>query len=223
MFTLVRRLASGNVTSTMGESQAKDHVSESARSNEGGRCQDGSDGQEREYSSRLPTEKRQRMLRVDHAGEYGAVRIYEGQLAALGRTSEREKLEEMAEHEREHLRAFESMLPSERARPTLLLPAWHVAGFALGAGSGLLGKEASHRVTKAVEEVISDHYDRQAREASEEGDDYLSSLLARFRDDELEHRDTAEERGAHYSPFPSLIDALVKRGCKVAIWASERI
>ena len=164
-----------------------------------------------------------RMLRVDHAGEYGAVRIYQGQLAALGRTSERPKLEEMAEHEREHLRSFEQILPQRRVRPTALLPIWDVAGFALGALSGLAGINAAHRVTAAVEDVISNHYDKQAKEARFAGDTALAETFEKFRDDELEHKSTAEDSGALQSPVPRAVDAVVKRGCRYAIWASERM
>ena len=105
----------------------------------------------------------QRMLRVDHAGEYGAVRIYEGQLAVLGGTGERATLEEMREHEAAHLRKFDELLPRYRTRPTALLPLWHAGGLALGAVPALFGKEAAYAVTVAVEQNICEHYNDQVR------------------------------------------------------------
>ena len=105
----------------------------------------------------------QRMLRVDHAGEYGAVRIYEGQLAVLGGTGERDTLAEMREHEVEHLKKFDELLPKFRTRPSALLPLWHAGGVVLGAVPALLGKEAAYAVTVAVEQNICDHYNNQVR------------------------------------------------------------
>lgn len=174
-------------------------------------------------ASQLTAAEVSSMLRVDHAGEYGAVRIYQGQLAALGQTNEQAKLQEMAEHEREHLRTFESMLPLRRVRPTALLPLWDAAGFALGAVSGLIGPNAAHRVTAAVEDVISAHYDEQATKARSAGEETLAQTFERFRDEELEHKNTAEDSGAFESPIPRAIDAVVKRGCRYAIWATERM
>ncbi|TDI60301.1 MAG: demethoxyubiquinone hydroxylase family protein, partial [Alphaproteobacteria bacterium] len=109
-----------------------------------------------------PEEMKRRMIRVDHAGEYGALRIYEGQLAVLGRRRVGEVIQKMADGERRHLAVFEKMIVERRVRPTLLSPLWHVAGFALGAGTALMGEKAAMACTVAVEEVIDEHYARQA-------------------------------------------------------------
>lgn len=166
------------------------------------------------------------MLRVDHAGETAAVRIYEGQLAVLGGTAERDVLEEMAAHERAHLRRFDELLPAYRARPTALLPVWEAAGFALGAAGALLGRESAHAVTKAVEEVITEHYNDQLRELRERGyadEELLRRTFRQFRDEEQEHLDVAHERGADAAPMAQPISAVVKAGCKAAIWLSKRV
>ena len=136
-----------------------------------------------------------RILRVDHAGEYGAVRIYEGQLSVLGRTPAAPVIEQMAEKEREHLATFNELLPRRRVRPSLLQPLWHVAGFALGAGSALLGPKAAMACTVAVEEVIDEHY---AKQVALLGDDEkeLRDLCERYRQDEVEHGEEALAQGA---------------------------
>jgi len=171
----------------------------------------------------------ERMLRVDHAGEYGAVRIYQGQLAVLGKTSIGETLEEFLEQEKEHLAKFESILPAERVRPTALLPLWDVAGFALGAGTALLGKEAAMACTVAVETVIGGHYNSQIRMLMEDGEDgkerhkELLQTISKFRDDELEHLDTAIEEDAEQAPMYEAMSGVIKAGCYAAIWMSERV
>lgn len=163
-----------------------------------------------------------RLLRVDHAGEYGAVRIYEGQLAVLGGTQSAEAVAHMAEKEREHLQTFERLLPERRVRPSLLLPVWHVAGFALGAATALLGPKAAMACTVAVEEVIDKHY---ADQVALLGDDEieLRSLCERYRDDELEHRDTALQQGATEAPGYRPLTAIVRAGSRAAIWLAERL
>ncbi len=163
-----------------------------------------------------------RIVRVDHAGEYGAVRIYEGQLRILGRHPEGAVIREMAEKEHQHLATFERMLPERRVRPTLLQPLWHVAGFALGAASALLGARAAMACTVAVEEVIDEHYAKQVRAL---GDDEveLKEICQRYRDDELEHRDTALAHGAERAAGYRPLTTAVKAGSRLAIWLSERI
>lgn len=163
-----------------------------------------------------------RVVRVDHAGEYGAVRIYEGQLRVLGRRPEAAVIAEMAAKEREHLATFERLLPERRVRPTLLQPVWHVAGFALGAASALLGPKAAMACTVAVEEVIDAHY---AKQVALLGDDEpeLREICQRYRDDELEHRDTGLAHGAREAPAYRPLTRLVKAGSRAAIWLSERI
>lgn len=162
-----------------------------------------------------------RMLRVDHAGEYGAVRIYAGQLAVLGDGAARQSIRRMAEQEARHLAAFDRLLPDRRARPTVLSPLWHVAGFALGAASALLGERAAMACTVAVEDVIDEHYAEQARQL---GDDEapLRQVIEEFRGDEIEHRDEALRHGAELAPGYEVLSAAVKAGSRLAIWLSTR-
>lgn len=161
------------------------------------------------------------ILRVDHAGEYGAVRIYEGQLAVLGRTGSGPAIRRMMDQERAHLRALDQMLPAERVRPTLLTPLWHLAGFALGAGTALLGEKAAMACTAAVEEVIDEHYAAQVAELSA-SDPELAGTLERFRRDEVAHREEALEAGAAEAPGYELLSAAIKAGSRLAIWLSTR-
>ncbi|MCG8692257.1 MAG: demethoxyubiquinone hydroxylase family protein [Minwuiales bacterium] len=165
----------------------------------------------------------ERMIRVDHAGEYGAARIYDGQLAVLGnRAASADKIRHMAEQEQHHLATFDRMVVERRVRPTLLSPLWHVAGFALGAGTALLGEKAAMACTEAVEEVIDEHY---AEQLAQLGDDEpeLKQAIEEFRADEIEHRDTARAEGAAEAPGYELLTAAIKRGSKLAIWLSTRI
>ncbi len=172
----------------------------------------------------LPTEDLvDRILRVDHAGEYGARRIYEGQLAVLrGSGGGDPVIRRMAEQERKHLESFERLMVERQARPTLLQPLWHVAGFALGAGTALLGRRAAMACTVAVEEVIDEHYARQARALGEEEPE-LRRLIERYRADEIEHRDIGLAEGAREAPGYDLLTAAVKTGSRLAIWLSERL
>lgn len=164
------------------------------------------------------------MIRVDHAGEYGAVRIYEGQLAVLGKSADRADIEHMAEQEREHLARFNDLIRANRVRPTVLMPLWHVAGFALGAGTALLGEKAAHACTVAVEETIDEHYAEQVAALDAEGDQKeLRDTFEKFRLEELEHRDTALEKGAEEAPGYEVLKAAVKTGSKLAIWLSKRV
>jgi ubiquinone biosynthesis monooxygenase Coq7 len=163
-----------------------------------------------------------RMLRVDHAGEYGATRIYEGQLDVLGRGHAAGVIRQMAEAEKRHLARFETLLQERRVRPTLLHPLWNVAGYALGAATALLGAQAAMACTVAVEEVIDEHYQAQAARLGED-DPALRETILSFRDDEIAHRDLAIARGAEESPAYDLISAVVKTGSRVAIWLSTRL
>ncbi|WP_415236369.1 demethoxyubiquinone hydroxylase family protein [Sneathiella sp.] len=164
----------------------------------------------------------ERIIRVDHAGEFGAVRIYEGQYAVLKNSEEAETIQHMKEQEEVHREKFEQLLADRRVRPTVLTPFWNVAGFALGAGTALLGKEAAMACTEAVEEVIDEHYQHQLEQL---GDDEaeLKETIKKFRDEEIEHRDIAREKGAHEAPGYELLTTAVKTGSKLAIWLSSRV
>ena len=166
----------------------------------------------------------ERMIRVDHAGEYGAVRIYEGQLAVLGQAASRPDIEHMVEQERVHLEKFNSLIRERKVRPTALMPLWHMAGFALGAGTALMGEKAAHACTVAVEEVIDEHYAEQVEALDAEGDEgALCDTFETFRLEELEHRETALGHGAEMAPGYEVLKAAVKTGSKLAIWLSKRV
>ncbi len=165
-----------------------------------------------------------RMIRVDHAGEYGAVRIYEGQLSVLGRSASAPVIEHMAEQERRHLETFNKLIPEHRVRPTALLPLWHVAGFALGAGTALLGEKAAMACTVAVEEVIDEHYAGQVRTLDADGDNNdLRATIEEFRLEEAEHKDAGLKHGAEDAPGYEVLTGLIKTGSRLAIWLSKRI
>ena len=171
-----------------------------------------------------PKESVERMIRVDHAGEYGAVRIYEGQLAVLGKSASAGVIREMAEQERQHLERFAKLVRERRVRPTALTPLWHVAGYALGAASALLGERAAMACTVAVEEVIDEHYRGQAESLGDDPDEApLRKTIEEFRADELAHRDLALAHDARAAPAHDLLTAAVKLGSRVAIWLSTRI
>lgn len=164
----------------------------------------------------------ERVIRVDHAGEYGAQRIYQGQLAVLGRSRHAPVLRHMKEQEEAHLATFSKLIAERRVRPTAMLPFWHLAGFALGAGTALLGARAAMACTVAVEEAIDEHY--QAQEAALGEDEAgLRAEIARFRAEELEHRDIGLANEAEQAPAYRLLSAAIKAGCKAAIRISERI
>lgn len=165
-----------------------------------------------------------RFLRVNQAGELGAVRIYEGQRAILGRKGAKAAplLKHMAEQEQEHLETFNRLISERRTRPTILSPLWHLAGFALGAGTALLGEKAAMACTVAVEETIDEHYARQA-ELLGEDEAALKDTILKFRADEIEHRDIGLEHGAEQAPAYPLLSTAIKGGCRLAIWLSERI
>ena len=164
----------------------------------------------------------ERTIRVDHAGEYGAKRIYEGQLAVLGRTKYGPLIEHMKAQEQVHLDTFSRLIGERRVRPTALLPFWHVAGFALGAASALLGHRGAMACTVAVEEAIDEHY-RAQEDILGDDEAALRADIARFRAEELEHRDTGLEHEAEQAPAYRLLSAAIKTGCKLAIKISERV
>ncbi|WP_439816863.1 demethoxyubiquinone hydroxylase family protein [Zavarzinia sp. CC-PAN008] len=163
-----------------------------------------------------------RMVRVDQAGEYGAARIYAGQLAVLGHTASGPAIRHMAEQEQKHLKAFDRQLLERRVRPTLLQPVWHVAGFALGAATALLGEKAAMACTAAVETVIDEHY-RQQSAALGPREPALREQIEEFRAEELEHRDTALAAGAEEAPAYPVLSGLIRAGSRAAIWLSTRI
>jgi ubiquinone biosynthesis monooxygenase Coq7 len=177
--------------------------------------------------SRLPgdpthAEHIARIIRVDHAGEYGAKRIYQGQLAILGRGPKGDLIRHMQEQEQHHLDTFAAMIARRRVRPTALLPFWHVAGFALGAATALLGERAAMACTVAVEEAIDEHYAQQAESLGEDEAE-LRATIETFRAEELEHRDIGLAHEAEQAPAYRLLSGLIKAGCKAAIAASERV
>lgn len=170
-----------------------------------------------------PAEReRDRMIRVDHAGEYGAVRIYDGQLAVLGHSRARDEIGRMAEQEKRHLATFEELVRARQVRPTGLHPLWHVTGYALGIATAMLGERAAMACTVAVEEVIDEHYRRQAERLGD-SDPALRQTIEAFRADELRHRDAALEHGAAEALGYEPISAVVKAGSRLAIWLSTRL
>ncbi len=166
------------------------------------------------------------ILRVDHAGELGAVSIYRGQRAVLGAAPGHERtaaqLADMEAHEQVHLSRFDALLSERRVRPTALAPVWRLAGFALGAGTALMGDKAAHACTEAVETVIEAHYAGQIAELAERDPD-LAAELSKFRDEELAHRDAAVAQGAREAPGYSLLAAVIRTGCRAAIKISEKL
>jgi ubiquinone biosynthesis monooxygenase Coq7 len=170
----------------------------------------------------VPREEIARMLRVDHAGEYGATRIYQGQLDVLGSGRGAGVVREMAEAERRHLARFDALLHEHKVRPTALQPLWTVAGYALGVATALLGERVAMACTVAVEEVIDEHYRHQAQILEDE-DPLLRKAILSFRDDEIAHRDIAMVHGAEETPAYDLINAVVKTGSRIAIWLSTRL
>src|SRR5579862_8934086 len=162
------------------------------------------------------------MIRVDHAGEYGAVRIYEGQLAVLKNRASADVIRHMAEQEQRHLKSFDRLINERRVRPTALEPLWRVAGFALGAATALMGEKAAFACTAAVEEAIDEHYASQI-EALGDSDPALKQTVTDFRADEAAHRQTALDNGAEQAPGYKFLSEAIKAGCRVAIRLSEKI
>lgn len=163
------------------------------------------------------------MLRVDQAGEYGATRIYAGQLAVMGDHAPGARaIARMATQEARHRETFDAMLAARGVRPTLLQPFWDVAGFALGAATALIGPEAAMACTAAIETEIDRHYGEQL-EALGESDPELSQTIAAFRAEEVEHRETALEQGAERAPAYPLLSGAIRMGCRLAIGLSRRV
>ncbi|XP_028152279.1 5-demethoxyubiquinone hydroxylase, mitochondrial [Diabrotica virgifera virgifera] len=163
------------------------------------------------------------IIRVDHAGELGADRIYAGQMFILGSTSKAPLIRHMWEQEKHHKATFEDLIRKKRVRPTVMTPIWNVAGFALGAGSALLGDKAAMACTVAVETVIVDHYNDQLRTLLEdpECDKELVETIKKFRDEEQEHHDHGIDQGAKQTPFYEAFTNVIKAGCKAAIAISK--
>ena len=170
--------------------------------------------------------KIEEFIRVDHAGERGAVKIYEGQLLALNTLVKDENLkktiEEMKIHEKEHCEFFENEIKKRKIRPTRFLPLWDLLGVGLGFGSTLLGKKAAMLCTASVEEVIDVHYQNQINQLGTDEKD-LKKKIIKFREDELHHKDIAYEKGASKKGFYSIMDKIIKTGSKLAIRISEKV
>lgn len=162
------------------------------------------------------------LLRVDHAGEFGAQRIYAGQLAVLKESAAAPAIRKMAQQEDEHLATFEKLMIEKRARPTALYPLWHTAGFALGAATAMLGEKAAMACTVAIEETIVEHYKRQLAQLTG-AEPALRRIIKKFCDDEDAHRRSGLERGARDLPYYPLLRAAIRAGSQAAIWLSERI
>nr|DBA20267.1 TPA: hypothetical protein GDO54_015979 [Pyxicephalus adspersus] len=185
----------------------------------------------RQCSSRVHTDDGDkalldRVIRVDHAGEYGANRIYAGQMAVLGRSSVGPIIQHMWNQEKVHLKTFTELMVANRVRPTILLPFWNVAGFVLGAGTALLGKNGAMACTVAVEETISNHYNNQIRTLMERDPEKHKELLQtikKFRDEEMEHHDTGLEHDAELAPAYLVLKTFIQAGCRAAVYLSERV
>ena len=170
--------------------------------------------------------KLEEFIRVDHAGERGAIKIYEGQLLALNTFIKNEELkktiEEMKEHEKEHFEYFENEIKKRNIKPTKLLPLWDLLGVGLGFGTTILGKKAAMLCTASVEEVIQEHYANQIKQL-EADEKKLKDRIVKFRDDELDHKDIAYEEGATKEGPYSILDKIIKTSSKIAIRISEKI
>ena len=162
------------------------------------------------------------ILRVDHAGETAAAKIYDGQLAILKDTPVGPTIQHMKEQEEEHLDTFNRLLVENDTRPTALLPLWNVMGYGLGVASALMGEKAAMACTIAVEEVIGEHYAKQA-ETLDKKDDKLKSTLEKFRDDELDHLETGVQHDGENTPGYEIMKTIVQFGCRTAIKISEKI
>ena len=163
------------------------------------------------------------IIRVDHAGEYGATRIYDGQIAVFGKDSKIGKtIQHMADQEQEHIEKFNELLVEKRVRPTALLPVWNIAGFAIGAGTALMGEKAAMACTVAVEKVIGEHY-REQQNLLEDDEKELKKTIAKFEKDELEHHDIGLEHDAENAPGYKVMTKVIEIGCKAAIAISKKI
>ena len=170
--------------------------------------------------------KVEEFIRVDHAGERGAIKIYEGQLLALNTIIKndelKKKIEEMQVHEKEHCDYFEKEIKKRNIKPTKFLPLWDLLGVGLGFGSAIIGKKATMLCTASVEEVIDQHYQNQINQLKNDEKE-LKNKIVKFRNDELQHKDIAYEEGATKEGFYSIMDKIIKTGSKIAISISEKI
>ena len=166
------------------------------------------------------------IIRVDHAGERGAIKIYEGQLLALKTIKQdealKDKIEEMKEHEKVHLEYFEKQIQKRKIKPTYLLPLWDLMGVSLGFGTALLGKKTTMLCTASVEEVIEKHYQNQLKKLGSDEKE-LKEKIEKFMGDEINHKDIAYESGASNEGVYSLLDKIIKTGSRIAITISEKI
>ena len=166
------------------------------------------------------------IIRVDHAGERGAIKIYEGQLLALKTIKQdnnlKNTIEEMKEQEKEHLEYFEKEIQKRKIKPTYLLPLWDLMGITLGFGTALLGKKSAMLCTASVEEVIENHYEDQLKKLGNDEKD-LKTKIEKFKGDEIHHKNTAYEAGATNKGIYSIMDKLIKTGSRIAITISEKI
>ena len=166
------------------------------------------------------------IIRVDHAGERGAIKIYEGQLLALKTIKQdddlRDQIEEMKKQEKEHLEYFEKEIQKRKIKPTYLLPLWDVMGVALGFGTALLGKKAAMLCTASVEEVIEDHYQNQLKKLGNDEMD-LKAKIEKFKGEEVDHKNIAYEAGATNKGLYSVMDKVIRTGSRIAITISEKI
>ena len=176
--------------------------------------------------TKINKKKIEEFIRVDHAGERGAIKIYEGQLLALNTIIKndnlKKKIEEMKIHEKEHCDYFEEQIKKRNIKPTKFLPLWDLLGVTLGFGSTILGKKAAMLCTASVEEVIDEHYANQIR-CLESDEKKLRDKIIKFREDELHHRDIAYEEGASKNGVYSIFDKIIKTGSKIAINISEKV
>ena len=176
-------------------------------------------------TSKIKTDRSilEEIIRVDHAGEYGATRIYDGQIAVFGKNSKIGKtIQHMADQEQEHIQKFEELIVKNRVRPTALMPVWNVAGYALGVSTALLGEKAAMACTVAVETVIGNHYGEQLS-LLEDDQKELKKTIKRFKADELEHHDIGIAHDAEKTPGYKVLSKVIELGCKTAIEISKKI
>ena len=175
---------------------------------------------------KINKKKIEEFIRVDHAGERGAIKIYEGQLLALNTIVKndelKKKIEEMQIHEREHCDYFEKEIKKRNIKPTKFLPLWDLLGVGLGFGSTLIGKKAAMLCTASVEEVIDKHYQNQINQLENDEKEFKSKIV-KFRNDEIHHKDIAYKEGATKDGFYSIMDKIIKTGSKIAIKISEKV
>ena len=176
-------------------------------------------------TSKIKTDRSilEEIIRVDHAGEYGATRIYDGQIAVFGKNSKIGKtIQHMADQEQEHIQKFEELIVKNRVRPTALIPVWNIAGYALGVSTALLGEKAAMACTVAVETVIGNHYGEQLS-LLEDDQKELKKTIKKFKEDELEHHDIGIAHDVEKTPGYKVLSKVIELGCKTAIEISKKI